>query len=251
MRDMKVIDVPRTSLEEVNAVAAIMRETAAILQARREQQTTMIQELNHRVKNTLATIQSISRMTIKNSSDLEGFETAFSARLMALSSTHDLLTESAWSGVELHELLTRELKAFVGSRMSIHGPRVTLSSKVAVALGMAVHELGTNAAKYGAWHGQDGSVRIDWHLAGSTLCFRWSERSDRLIGKPTGHGFGSRLIQQTIGRELQGEVKMDYGTNGLRAVFTFSLDVDDDRFAPAPPQPPDRPAARDVAPQRP
>jgi two-component sensor histidine kinase len=103
MRDMKVIDVPNTSLDEVNTVAAIMRNTAQILHKRQDQQTILIQELNHRVKNTLATIQAISRMTIRSSHDMAAFEEVFSARLLALSSTHNLLTEAAWSGVEFSE----------------------------------------------------------------------------------------------------------------------------------------------------
>jgi signal transduction histidine kinase len=119
MRDMRVIDVPRTSLAEVNAVGAIMRETAQALLRREEQQTTLIQELNHRVKNSLATIQSISRMTMRNSKDMAAFDEAFSARLFALSATHNLLTERAWEGVELRDLLVTELKPFqsIASRL--------------------------------------------------------------------------------------------------------------------------------------
>jgi two-component sensor histidine kinase len=144
------------------------------------------------VKNTLATIQSISRMTLKNSKDMDAFEQAFSARLMALSTTHNLLTESAWSGVELHELLSTELKPFQASRVSFDGPPVTLSSKVAVALGMAVHEMGTNAAKYGACQGGDGSLRVRWCVADGALTFDWRERCGHRIEPPTQQGFGSR-----------------------------------------------------------
>ena len=228
MRDMRVIDFPRTSLDEVNAVAEIMRSTARTLRDRQEQQTTLIQELNHRVKNTLATIQSISRLTMRNSKNIDDFDGAFSARLMALSTTHNLLTETAWSGVELHELLGTELKPFQATgRVTFKGPRVTLTSKVAVALGMAVHEMATNAAKYGALQGSEGSIQISWAVADGIMTLDWTEACGRKVEPPSRQGFGSRLIQQTIVRELQGTFDVRYQVNGLHAVFTIPLSVHD------------------------
>ncbi len=228
MRDMKVIDVPLTSLDEVNNVAQIMRNTAQALRNRQQQQTTLIQELNHRVKNTLTTIQAISRMTLKNSRDLAAFEQTFSARLLALSSTHNLLTESAWSGVQLRELLITELEPFrVSPRLSMRGPAVHLTSKVAVALGMAIHEIGTNATKYGAFHSPGGSVRISWSVSDGVLTLHWQEKCDHPILPPSRQGFGSRLINQTIVRELQGNVNMTYNPDGLHATLTIPLSVDD------------------------
>ncbi len=228
MRDMRVIDVPQTSLDEVNTVAEIMRNTAQALRNRQQQQTTLIQELNHRVKNTLTTIQAISRMTLKNSRDLAAFEQAFSARLLALSSTHNLLTESAWSGVELRELLMTELEPFrVSPRLSMRGPAVHLTSKVAVALGMAIHEIGTNATKYGAFQAPGGSVKISWSVRNGILTLNWQEKCDHPILPPSRQGFGSRLINQTIVRELQGSVDMTYNPDGLHATLTVPLSVDD------------------------
>jgi two-component sensor histidine kinase len=228
MRDMKVIEFPNTSLDEVNTVAEIMRNTTEVLKARQKQQTTMMQELNHRVKNTLATVQSISRMTSKNSKDMRAYEEAFSARLMALSTTHNLLTESAWSGVELHQLLNTELRPFQPqARVSSDGPPVILTSKIAVALGMSVHELATNAAKHGAWQGNGGTVRICWSVQDDQLTLEWRERCGRVIEPPVHSGFGSRLLQQTIAYELQGKVDAVYTRDGLHAVFTIPLSVDD------------------------
>jgi two-component sensor histidine kinase len=228
MRDMKVIDVPNTSLDEVNTVAQIMRNTAQILRKRQDQQTILIQELNHRVKNTLATIQAISRMTIRSSHDIAAFEEVFSARLLALSGTHNLLTDSAWSGVELRELLTKELEPFRGgSHLLLNGPAVTLTSKVAIALGMAIHEMATNATKHGAFQASGGSVRINWAVLDGSLTLKWQERCGHRIVPPSRQGFGSRLIQQTIVRELQGTVDMIYNNDGLQATFTIHLSVDD------------------------
>jgi two-component sensor histidine kinase len=227
MRDMKVIDFPRTSLNEVNTVAEIMRSTTQVLHKRQEQQSILIQELNHRVKNTLATIQSISRMTIKNSNDMAAFEQAFSARLLALSTTHNLLTESGWSWVELRELLTTELKPFqVSSQVSLKGPPVNLTSKEAVALGMAVHEMGTNAAKHGALQDGSGTVDIGWTVADGVLALEWLETSSHRIAPPSRQGFGSRLIHQTIVRELGGGINTVYGKGGLHASLTIPLSVD-------------------------
>jgi two-component sensor histidine kinase len=228
MRDMRLIDFPRTSLDEVNTVANIMRDTAQVLRARQQQQTTLIQELNHRVKNTLATVLSISRMTLKNSKDMAGFEQTFSARLLALSATHDLLTNSAWEGVELHELLATELQPFQGgNQVSMDGPRVSLTSKIAVALGMAVHEMGTNAAKYGALQDDTGQITIRWQVATGILDFEWQESCSRTIEPPTRKGFGTLLIEQTIQRELQGTVNTEFRRNGLHSVFNIPLGVHD------------------------
>jgi two-component sensor histidine kinase len=216
------------SLDEVNTVAQIMRNTAQILRKRQDQQTILIQELNHRVKNTLSTIQAISRMTIRNSHDMAAFEQAFSARVLALSSTHNLLTESAWSGVELRELLTKELELFRGGPyLLLSDPAVTLTSKVAIALGMAIHEMATNATKHGAFQAGGGSVRISWAVSDGNLTLKWQERCGHPIVPPSRQGFGSRLIQQTIVRELQGTVDMIYNNNGLQATFTIHLSVDD------------------------
>jgi len=228
MRDMRVIDLPRTSLKEANNVAKIMQDTALILRKRQDQQTTLIQELNHRVKNTLATVQAISRMTIRNSSDLTSFEEAFSARLLALSATHDLLTASAWSGVELQDLLMKELEPFqAGSRLSMAGPSVALTSKVAISLGMTIHEMATNAMKHGALQSEEGSIKIDWSVADGILTLSWRERRQGHLVPPPRKGFGSRLINQAIVMELQGTAHMAYNDDGLHAVFSIPLEVAD------------------------
>jgi two-component sensor histidine kinase len=225
MRDMREIDLPRTSLTEVNAVAGIMRETAQALRRREDQQAMLIMELNHRVKNTLATIQSISRMTMKNSTDIAAFDKSFSARLLALSATHNLLTTSAWSGADLNELLAAELKPFQSYRVSFSGPRVTLPSNVAIALGMVVHEMGTNAAKYGALRSEEGEVRVEWSLCQDVLEIRWKEAGGASIVPPTQTGFGSRLIEQTIVRELQGTFERTFDSAELRAVFRIPIEI--------------------------
>jgi two-component sensor histidine kinase len=228
MREMRIVNAPPTSLAEVNAVSDIMRETIRTLHARQEQQATMLQELNHRVKNTLATILSISRMTLRNSPDMHAFDQAFTARILALSKTHNLLTESSWSGVELHELVATELQPFdTSARVILDGPAVTLSSKIAVALGMAIHELATNAAKYGPGRGESGHIEVRWEVVDETLILHWVERSSHVVRSPSRKGFGTRLIQQTIERELEGRAELRYPPEGFSATFTVPLNVSD------------------------
>lgn len=227
MRDMRVINTPHTSLNEVNTVAKIMLDTAQTLRKRQDQQTTLIQELNHRVKNTLATVQALSRMTIRNSPDMAAFEHAFSARLLALSATHNLLTETGWAGVDLHELMTKELEPFqAGSRVELSGPSVSLASKVAIGLGMVIHEMATNASKYGALRTDAGTIRIAWSALNGILTLTWQEKCEGCVVMPTRKGFGSRLIHQSIVVELQGTVDMSHDEGGLHAVFKVPLGDD-------------------------
>lgn len=227
MRDMRVINTPHTSLNEVNTVAKIMLDTAQTLRKRQDQQTTLIQELNHRVKNTLATVQALSRMTIRNSPDMAAFEHAFSALLLALSATHNLLTETGWAGVDLHELMTKELEPFqAGSRVELSGPSVSLASKVAIGLGMVIHEMATNASKYGALRTDAGTIRIAWSALNGILTLTWQEKCEGCVVMPTRKGFGSRLIHQSIVVELQGTVDMSHDEGGLHAVFKVPLGDD-------------------------
>jgi two-component sensor histidine kinase len=109
----------------------------------------------------------------------------------------------------------------------MRGPAVHLTSKVAVALGMAIHEIGTNASRYGAFQSLGGSVRVGWSVSDGVLTLNWQEWCDHPILPPSRQGFGSRLIQQTIVRKLQGSVNMTYNPDGLRATLTMTLSVDD------------------------
>jgi two-component sensor histidine kinase len=125
-------------------------------------------------------------------------------------------------------LLITELEPFrVNPRFSMRGPAVHLTSKVAVALGMAIHEIGTNATKYGAFQSPGGSVRVGWSVSDGVLTLHWQEKCDHPILPPSRQGFGSRLINQTIVRELQGSVNMTYNPDGLHATLTIPLSVDD------------------------
>lgn len=191
-----------------------------------EQQKLMIDELNHRVKNTLATVQSIAMQTARSHDDPASFAEAFQARLMALSNTHDLLTRSHWRGADLREVLEHETAAHEPHRVSLTGPAVALQPAAALALGMVFHELATNAAKYGALSAAGGRVLIDWSItqdAGPMLKILWREVGGPPVSPPTRKGFGSRLIERSMRHELAGAMRFDYAEDGLVAELSIPM----------------------------
>jgi len=192
-----------------------------------ERQKLMIDELNHRVKNTLATVQSIAMQTARSHGDPRTFAEGFQARLLALSHTHDLLTRSHWEGADLGDILQHETEAHGSARVSANGPRVALAPAAALSLGMIFHELATNAAKYGALSSPDGRVLVDWALADQSrprLELTWSEIGGPPVKAPERKGFGSRLIERNVRHDLAGEVELDYADGGLIATFSIPLD---------------------------
>ena len=192
-----------------------------------ERQKLMIDELNHRVKNTLATVQSIAMQTARFHPDPATFAEGFQARLLALSHTHDLLTRSHWEGAELGDILRHETEAHGASRVSANGPRVDLSPAAALSMGMIFHELATNAAKYGALSAPDGRVLVDWSIADQTsrrLRLVWRETGGPPPAPPGRKGFGSRLIERNVRHDLAGGVELEYAGDGLVATFSIPLD---------------------------
>ncbi len=190
-------------------------------------QKLMIDELNHRVKNTLATVQSIAIQTARSHSDPASFASTFQSRILALSHTHDLLTLSHWEGADLQAILMHETEAFGPSRISLNGPVTGLTPATALSLGMIFHELATNAAKYGALSGPDGRVLIDWNLKDQPeriLKLTWREIGGPKVTLPDRRGFGSRLIERNIRHDLAGEIDLVYASDGLIAELTVPLD---------------------------
>ncbi|HEV7226967.1 sensor histidine kinase [Brevundimonas sp.] len=198
--------------------------TDAVLADRR--QRLMIDELNHRVKNTLATVQSIAMQTARTNVEPERFAESFQARLLALSHTHDLLTRSHWEGAQLHDVLEHETEAHGRQRVMLNGPAVPLQPSAALSLGMIFHELATNAAKYGALHAPQGRVLVDWtHSPDGWLAIVWRETGGPPVIAPERRGFGSRLIERSVRHDLGGEIEMNYGTEGLVASMTFPAEM--------------------------
>jgi two-component system, chemotaxis family, CheB/CheR fusion protein len=191
-------------------------------------------ELDHRVKNTLATVQTIALLTAQRAATIEEFRDTFDKRLMSLAQTHNLLTLSHWERVSLRQLLAAELSPYGGEgeqRFSMVGADVSLSPKQALALGLAFHELATNAAKYGAFSVPDGGlVEISWEVSAPhgemMLQIQWSESGGPTVAKPSTRGFGSRLIERGLQRELDAQVEFEFLPQGVRCLMRIPLSTE-------------------------
>lgn len=194
-----------------------------------DRQKLMIDELNHRVKNTLATVQSIAMQTARSHEDPRSFAEAFQSRILALSHTHDLLTRSHWEGADLRAVLEHETEAHGPGRLTLTGPHVDLSPARAVSLGMIFHELATNAAKYGALTSGDGRVLVDWRRVDQNsprLDITWREVGGATIPAPERRGFGTRLIERNVRHDLHGSVTLTYPAEGFCAEISLPLEAD-------------------------
>ena len=191
----------------------------------------LINELNHRVKNTLATVQSMAGLTLRTSPTLEEAGARFDARLVALAGAHDVLTRENWEGAALLEIVHKAIAPYRSrdhDRFTVEGPDIGLTPRFALALAMTLHELSTNAMKYGALSRDGGRVDIVWAVAGHKgareLCLDWQERGGPTVSPPTRSGFGSRLIEQSVVQDLGGRVAIDYARGGIRCTIRAPLE---------------------------
>ncbi|HTM15297.1 MAG TPA: HWE histidine kinase domain-containing protein [Terracidiphilus sp.] len=188
----------------------------------------MVDELNHRVKNMLATVQSIAAQTFRGGTQEEA-RAAFEARLFALSHAHQLLTREHWEGVDLSDLALQILEPFKSrsgeaDRFSVSGTDIRLKPKLALSLGMAFHELAGNAAKYGALSNSAGRVSLAWQRRPEDrLRLVWRERDGPRVHRPTRRGFGSRLIERGLANDLGGTVRLDYDPRGVVCVIEMPI----------------------------
>jgi len=196
-----------------------------------EQRALLMAELDHRLKNTFVAIQSIARQTCQNSASLDQFSEAFEARLMALSQTHNLLTLGEWRSAPLRDVIMMELVPYdtEGSRrIIVTGDEVQLDARQALALGLTVHELATNAAKYGALSVPNGNIAVAWDVTtlndGRVLRLRWVESGGPVVKKPLTRGFGSRLIESGMTSELDADVHLEFHPEGVRFILKLPLD---------------------------
>lgn len=187
------------------------------------QQSLLIRELHHRVKNTLATVQAVVGATARSTSNIDEFYQAFVGRIISLANTHSLLTEAVWQTASLREILEKELSPYkddTGERILLDGPAVELPSEAAVPIGMAIHELTTNATKYGALSVGSGRVAVRWASEvlpeGLRLQLSWVESGGPPVSPPTRQGFGSRLLHRVLTTQLNAKVDMDFDPAGLR-----------------------------------
>lgn len=199
-----------------------------------QRQKLLINELNHRVKNTLAIVQGLAAQSFR-AVDPSGMARAtFDGRLKALAAAHDLLTERSWQATTLRETIQTGIAASVGeaaSRVELSGPEVRLAPEHAVALAMTVHELSTNALKHGALSRPAGRVAVSWRRDGDAaegaLVIDWLEQGGPAVAPPARKGFGTRLIERGLSGEIAGSARIDFRPDGLRCRITFHVPTPD------------------------
>jgi signal transduction histidine kinase/FixJ family two-component response regulator len=198
--------------------------TAADITAQKqhdERQNLLLNELNHRVKNTLAAVQFIAAQTLRDAPSTADARVALQSRLMALASAHDVLTRQHWEGADIYEVIRGALAAYRTDgqehRLQIDGPNIHLIPRAALALSLAIHELATNAAKYGALSNEGGCVHIHWQLTDTpqTFSFAWVESGGPPVNAPQRRGFGSRLIERGLAQDLSGQIELEFKPAGV------------------------------------
>lgn len=191
-------------------------------------------ELKHRVKNTLAMVSAIATQTLQSAERDPQLE-AFRGRLEAFGRAHDILTAETWATAQLQDVVAAALESHNDARISWTGPNITLGSKQALSLSLALHELATNAAKYGALSDADGRVDINWQVVvggeHARFEFEWREHGGPVVASPTRHGFGSRLIQRVLAADFGADPELRFDADG----FVFSLATTTDKLRESPP----------------
>ena len=193
----------------------------SVARAAEERRALLLDEMGHRVKNTLATVQAIATQTLRHGGVPEGVQKTFTDRLLALARSHDLLIHHAWDGALLAEVVERALLPYGGAeRATVSGPPVRLPAEAVEMLGLAFHELATNAAKYGSLSVSEGRVEVGWSLrrtvSGTRLAdIVWRERDGPAVTSPLTRGFGSRLLERGVVQDLGGTVRLHFHPDGL------------------------------------
>lgn len=209
-------------------------QTAALLHEATEkslaEKDLMLQEMKHRIKNSITRVLAIARQTAAHSKDIEEFSASFSARLQAMAASQDMLTRSRWQKADLGELLRIELGQVFGKELAddvLTGPQVLLDEKTTQALGLTFHELATNALKYGEAGSSASALKVTWKASGRGtdrhLNLIWREHSSTGVTAPEKIGFGTRLIDMNVTRELDGTIERDYRPDGLTVRIRIAL----------------------------
>jgi two-component sensor histidine kinase/PAS domain-containing protein len=183
----------------------------------------LLDEMNHRVKNALATVQAVAALTLRAARDLPSAREALERRIRSMAQAHDLLTSRAWTGANLIDVVMRAVDPFASAQVKISGPAIEVSPKHVLALSLAIHELATNASKYGALSCSEGRVGVQWHVQDGMLRLDWEESGGPAVAPPTRKGFGSRLLEELVIRDLGGDTKLTYDPAGVRCSIAVTL----------------------------
>lgn len=210
-----------TELGLEGLVAGLLRAAVVRLKAAENAQRLLAEDLDHRVKNSLATVQAIARQTLKADASPEAMA-AFERRLKNLSAAHDILSKKKWDNTDMAELVREQLLAYLAEdhrNITIMGPPVALRPEVGLSLAIILYELTTNAARYGALTSSAGELSVSWRLdeAAGALTLDWLERGGPAVAPPTSRGFGLRLLE----RGLVGETRLDFAPAGLQVGMTI------------------------------
>ena len=192
----------------------------------------LLQEMNHRIKNSIARVVAIARQTANGAADLDDFVKSFSARMQAMAASQDLLIRSSRQGADLRELLAKEIEQVLGRNMNpdrLSGPDVEVDRAATQALGLTFHELATNALKYGALAGGNNDLSVRWNVTGRehdrNLVIFWREQGSGRLSEPAKRGFGTKLIEANIVRELGGSIERRYPDDGMMVEITIPLNA--------------------------
>ena len=222
----------RPSYREFQLMELYLEVVARRIERKRheEHQEMLLNELNHRVKNTLAMVQSFAVQSLRDAGSAAQGRKALEGRLVSLARAHDVLTREAWELADVSDVVASALSPYFAEipnhRLHTSGPKLLLKPKAALAFAMVLHELATNAVKYGALSKESGKIGIDWQVT-STLqqvVFRWTERGGPRVKPPERRGFGSRLIEQGIKHDMAGHVRLDFQSAGLTCEIQVPLD---------------------------
>ena len=207
----------------IERVIGVMRDISE-RKAEEDERETLVAELNHRVKNVLASVQSMASQSARRTVSLDAFLKTFGGRLEAMASAHTLLTTTRWRGADIGNIAAAELGGLALGQARWEGPEIVLNPRATNALTLALHELGSNAIKFGALSTELGRVNVRWRAesdGGFTLT--WTELNGPYVTPPAHRGFGHTLLEQVTGRELGGPVKIDFQPGGLCATFRAAV----------------------------
>lgn len=214
--------VPYIDQGQTTGVVVTFLEIASLAKAE-EHQNILIAELNHRVKNMLAVVLSITSATHRKATSIAGFAESLTARFQSMARAYSLLSNRYWTEVPLNDLVRQEVAAFGENRIRMDGSEIMVAPEQALSLGMVIHEVATNAAKHGALSTSAGIVTIDWRVEGDRLHLDWTESDGPQVSKPSRRGFGLDLLQGLVEGQLGGSLTTSFPREGFRLEMEFTL----------------------------